>query len=97
MFDPLPEYERRSTIQVVLGFLLGVVFSLGCLFLSIFLAYTLNLRGAWPYFALNTLAIIGAGIVALRHFRRSSDAAGAVIALSLALLLDAICGVSILR
>ncbi len=97
MFDPLSDNEQRSTIQVVLGFLAGVVFSLACLFLSIFLAYTLNLRGVWPYFVLNTLAILGAGIVALRHFRRSSYAAGAVIALSLALVLDAVCGASILR
>jgi len=84
-----PEKPARSNLQVLLGFLLGVVGSLGSLFVSISLVGTLGLHRQWLYPLCVAIALIGVGVVALRHARESSYAAGAVIAFSLALLLDA--------
>jgi hypothetical protein len=92
MFET-PQNNSRSTLQVFLGFLLGVVIDLVCFFLSVMIGSALALRGAWIYSALNAVGLIAAGIIALRHFRESSYAQGVVIALSLGLLLDAACGV----
>jgi len=97
MPETQPEENRRSTIQVILGFLLGIVLALGCLFCSILLGSTLALRQAWWFSVFTALGLIGAGVVALRQMRESSYALGVVIALALALLLDAACGVAFLR
>jgi hypothetical protein len=97
MFETPPENNPRSTIQVVLGFLLGVLLALGCLFFAIFLGTALALRQAWLFPVLTGVGLIGAGSVALRQMRESSYALGVVIALSLALLLDAACGVAFFR
>jgi Na+/melibiose symporter-like transporter len=96
MFDSGPD-NPRSNLQVLLGFLLGVVASLGCLFLTIFLAATLGSRPVWILPAFNAAALIAAGVVALRHVKESSYALGTVIALALALLLDAACGVALYK
>ena len=93
MFDADPE-KPRSNLQVFLGFLLGIVASLGCLFLSIFLGATLGSKPVWIFPALNAVALILVGFVALRHVKESSYAVGVVIALGLALLLDAACGIA---
>jgi hypothetical protein len=92
MFEP-PQNNPRSTLQVFLGFLLGVVIDLLCIFLTVMLGSAGGLRQAWLYSALNAIGLIAAGIIAVRHFRESSYAQGVVIALSLGLLLDAACGI----
>ena len=91
-----PKKPPRSNLHVFLGFLLGIVASLGCLFLAIFLG-TLLRAGGWIYPTLEAIALIGLGIVAARKAPESSLALGAVIALSLALLLDGVCAVSLAR
>jgi uncharacterized membrane protein YccC len=93
MPDSQPEKSARSTVQVVLGFLLGVVITLGCLFFAIFLGSALAMRQQWLYPVIIAIALVLAGIIALRHVRESSYALGVVIALALGLLLDAACGV----
>jgi hypothetical protein len=97
MLETEPDKPPRSTLQVFLGFLLGVVASLGCLFLAIFLGSTLGSSRDWVFPVFNAIALIAVGIVALRQARESSFALGVVIALSLALLLDAACGVASIR
>lgn len=64
-----------------------------CFFFSIMLGFAVGLHQTWLYSAFNALGLIGASMVALRHFRESSYTQGVVIALSLGLLLDAACGV----
>jgi hypothetical protein len=96
MFETDPE-NPRSNLQVFLGFLLGIVASLGCLFLTIMLAGNMGSGSKWIYPAFNAVALICIGAVALRYIRQSSYAIGAVIALALALLLDAACAVAFFR
>ena len=96
MSETEPERPPRFNLQVFLGFLLGIVASLGCLFLAIFLGALVK-TGNWIYPTVNAIALIGIGILALRRVRESNLALGAVIALSLALLLDAVYGVSLSR
>ena len=93
MPDLQPGKSARSTVQVVLGFLLGVVIALGSLFFAIFLGSALAMRQQWLYPVIIAIALVLAGIIALRHVRESSYALGVVIALALGLLLDAACGV----
>lgn len=88
MFHVDPE-KPRFNLQVLQGFLLGVVASLACLFLTIFLAGNFGSRRQWIYPAFNAAALILVGAVALRHVRESSYALGVVIAIALALFLDA--------
>jgi hypothetical protein len=78
---------------VVLGLLLGVLISLGCLFLSIFLGMTISPSHGWLFPLLNAVGLAVAAIVALRQMRESSYALGIVIALSLAFLLNTACAV----
>ena len=89
MFEKQMEKPARSRLQLFLGFLLGIVASLGCLFLAIFFGKALEERGPWIYPAIDAIALIVVGIFALKRVRESSLALGAVIALSVALLLDA--------
>ena len=91
------ETPRRSNLQVFLGFLFGCVVALACLFLSIFLAWTLSARREWIFPALTAVGLIIAGAVCLKHARTSSIAAGMVLALSIALLLDGACAVAFLK
>lgn len=97
MFDPTAEKPPRSNLQVLLGFLLGVVASLGCLFLTIFLASTFGSGHEWMYPAFDAATLIAVGVLAFRQRRESSYAVGALIAVSLALLLDAACAVVFLK
>ena len=89
MLETEPKKPARFNLQVFLGFLLGVVASLGSLFLAIFFGQALEQHGRWIYSAINAVALIGVGIFALRRVRESDLALGAVMALSLALLFDA--------
>ena len=92
MFET-PQNNPRSTLQVFLGFLLGVVIDLVCFCFSVMLGFAVALHQTWLYSAFNAIGLIAAGLVALRHFRESSYAQGVAIALSLGLVLDAACGV----
>jgi uncharacterized membrane protein len=97
MSETQPENNSRSTMQVVLGFLLGVLIALGCLFFSIFLGTALALQQQWLFPVFTGVGLIVAGIVAFRQMKESSYAFGIVIALSIAVLLDAACGVAFYR
>jgi hypothetical protein len=97
MLEIEPEKIPRSTLEVVLGFLLGVLVSLGCLFLSIFLGMTISPSHGWLFPLLNAVGLAVAAIVALRQMRESSYALGIVIALSLAFLLNTACAVYVSR
>jgi hypothetical protein len=97
MLETQPEKIHRSTLEVILGFLLGVVLSLGCLFFTIFLGLTINPRHDWLFPLFNAVELFAAGIVAFRQMRDSSYALGVVIALSLAFLLNTACGLVYLR
>ena len=89
MFETEPKKHARSNLQVFLGFLLGIVASLGCLFVAIFFGKALEERGRWVYPAINAVALIVVGMFALKRVRESRLAVGAVLALSLALVVDA--------
>ncbi len=92
MFET-PQNDSRSTLQVFLGFLLGVVIDLACFFSSVMLGFALAVHRTWMFSVLNGIALLEAGVVALRYVRESSYAFGVVIALSLGLLLDTACGI----
>jgi hypothetical protein len=96
MVEIEPEKPPRSNVQVLLGFVLGIAASLLCLFLAIFLG-SLFKAGNWIYPTIEAIALIGIGIFAARRVPESSLALGVVIALSLALLLDGVCAVSLSR
>lgn len=97
MIEPEPEKPQRSNLQVFIGFLLGCVAALMCMFLTIFLALTLSEQRAWLFPTLNAAGLIVAGLIGFRHARRSSYAAGMVIAFSLAFLLNGACAVAFWR
>ena len=90
MFENDPEKSSRSNLHVFLGFLLGIVASLLCLFVAIFLGALMQGR-MWIYPMINAIALIFVGMFAMRRARQSSLAEGALISLSVALLLDAGC------
>jgi len=97
MLEIQPEKTPRSTLEVVLGFLLGVLISLGCLFFSISLGMTISPSHSWLFPLLNAVGLAVAGIIALRQMRESSYALGIVIALSLSFLLNTGCAVAFSR
>jgi hypothetical protein len=97
MFETQPGKTPRSTLEAVLGFLLGVLLSLGWLFFTIFLAMTINPRHGWLYPVLNAVGLLVAGIGALRKMRESSYALGVVIALALAFIVNTACGAAYWR
>ena len=88
MPDLQPPRRPLINVQMVLGFLLGIVGSLLWIFLAMFLSSTLHPRHArmYPVFIGVGLALLG--VFALRNARRSSYVMGMLIALGLALLLD---------
>jgi hypothetical protein len=97
MLEAPPDKPPRTTIQVILGVLFGILISLGCLFLTIFLGMTISPRRTWLFPLLNAAGLALAGIVAFRLRKESSYALGIVIALSLAFLLNTACGVAYFR
>ncbi len=84
-------------MQLILGVLFGVLISMGCLFLTIFLGMTISPSRTWLFPLLNAAGLAFAGIVAFRQRKESSYALGMVIALSLAFLLNTACGVVYFR
>jgi len=97
MFESPPDTSPRTTIQVILGVLFGILISLGCLFLTIFLGMTISPRRGWLFPLLNAAGLALAGIVAFRQRKESSYAFGMVIALALAFLLNTACGIAYFR
>jgi hypothetical protein len=97
MLETEPEKEKNHTLEVFLGFLLGILISIGCFLISIAAGILLTVRHAWLFPAFVAITLVGVGIVAVQHARESSYAVGIVITLSLALLLDAACAVAYYR
>jgi hypothetical protein len=93
MFDSQHPGRARSNIQVLLGFLFGVVASLASLFFAIILAATLGMSHRGTYALLEAIALTVLGMVALRNARQSSYAVGLLVAVSLSLLLDGLAAV----
>lgn len=89
--------KPRIKVQVTLGFLLGIVASLFIVFFSIFLTSTLSPRHARMYPVFTGIAVIALGLAAFKNSRSSNFALGAVVALGLAVLLDAAYMVAIFR
>jgi pheromone shutdown protein TraB len=89
MFE-MPESRSRSTRQVALGFLLGMIVSLSCLFISVLLGAALGLNHAWMFPLLNGVALLTAGLVALRRVHSSSYPEGVLIALSVAFVFNVV-------
>ena len=89
MFETQLENKLRPTIQVLLGFLLGTLLSLVCLFSTLILGGVLGVQRVWIFPALNAAALLASGIATLRRWPTSNYAQGVLIALSVALLLDA--------
>lgn len=87
--------SSRSKLQLLMGFLLGVVASLFFLFLAIFLSGTLGPRQGWTEFFFLAIALVLAAGVALKNLQRSNFAVGLTIAFSLALLLDGVWAIRI--
>ncbi len=87
-----PGKSSRSNLYVFLGFLLGILASLLCLFVAIFLGFLVQGR-SWIFPLIDAIALVFVGMFALRKVRQSSLAAGALISLSIALLLDGACAV----
>jgi hypothetical protein len=90
MLDPQHASPVRSNLQVLLGFLFGIVASLACLFFAIILAATLGIRHRGIYALFEAIGLIVLGIVAFRNVRQSSYAVGLLVAVSLSLLLDGV-------
>jgi hypothetical protein len=82
-----PENNPRSILQVALGFLLGILVCVGCLFFSILLAAVLRVR-LWMFPVLNAIALVASGLVALRNASKSSYPEGVLIAVSVAFILN---------
>jgi hypothetical protein len=96
MFEIQPKDNPRSSGEVILGFLLGILATLGCLFFCVVLGMILG-GPSWLFPVINGLALVAVGIVALRNVPESSYYMGALIAVSLVFLLNTACGVALLR
>jgi hypothetical protein len=94
MFETLKD-DPHSVLQVLLGFLLGLLIDFGCIVLSILSGLALRVNHAWLFPAFNAMALIVAAMISIRRVRESGLALGVVIAVALGLLLDAACGVAV--
>jgi hypothetical protein len=83
----------HSTQKVVLGFLLGLILSVGCFVITVFVGMSLGSRHNWVFPLLNAIALILVGLYTVRKYHESGVARGTVIALSLVFLVNAICGI----
>jgi len=83
-----PESSPRSTLQVALGLLLGILVCVGCWFFSILLGAALGVRHSWMFPVINAIALVASGVVALRNVNKSSYPEGVLIAVSVALILN---------
>ncbi len=84
----MPENSPRSTLRVALGFLLGILVCVGCLFFSILLGAVLGVRHTWMFPVLNAIALFAAGVVALRSVNKSSYPEGVLIAISVVFIIN---------
>jgi len=84
----VPKTSERSTLQVAMGFLLGILVCVSCWFLSFLLGAALGLRHAWMFPVLNAAALAASGVVALRNVSKSSYPEGVLIAVSVAFILN---------
>ena len=94
MFETLQD-DPHSVLQVLLGFLLGLLIDFGCIVLSILLGLALRVNHTWLFPAFNAMGLIAAAMITIRRVRESGLALGVVIAVALGLLLDAACGVAV--
>ncbi len=91
------EDERPFSVgRLILGSILGVFVGLGCLLASLMVTPVIG-----RYFllipALNALLLAGAAVFAITLAHDKGLARGMLISLSLVFLLNAICGVSMIR
>lgn len=89
----MPDESVRSTRKVALGFVLGLITSAVCFAIAVSVGLALRSRHNWVFPLLNATALTLASLFALSKYNESSVARGAVIALSLVFLVNAICGI----
>jgi hypothetical protein len=86
----MSEIKPRSTLQVALGFFLGILLCIGCWFLSVLAGAAFRLSHAWMFSLLNAIALVASGAVALRKANQSSYLDGVLIAVSAVFVLNVI-------
>jgi hypothetical protein len=89
----MPDESVHSTQKVALGFVLGLILSAGCFMVAVVVGVALKSSKSWTFPLFNAIALILVSLYALRKYRESGVARGAVIALSLVFLVNAICGI----
>ena len=89
----MPDESVHSTANVALGFLLGLITSAACFVIAVYVGLALKSRHDWVFPLLNAAALVLVSLFALRKYNESGIARGAVIALSLIFLINAICGI----
>src|SRR5215469_6023253 len=98
----LEQDKKISVLSVIGGFGLGLVLSLGMLFLAVVIGSLigenlLNGHKPWIFPAIEAVLLVVAGFLAFQRFDDSGLARGIVIGLSMALVLDGVCGVAMLK
>ena len=93
----MSEVRQQSALKVALGFGLGLIGGALCFAITVVVGLTFQSRHGWVFPLLNAIALMLAGIIALRNYNESGVARGAVIALSLVFLLNAICGIAFMH
>lgn len=83
------EGSPRSNLQVALGFILGVLVCVSCVFFSTLLGAALGVRNPRMFSVLNAIALVASGLVALRNINKSRYLEGVLIAVSVAFILNA--------
>ena len=89
----MPDESVHSTQKVALGFVLGLILSAVCFAIAVSVGLALGSRHSWVFPLLNAIALILTSLYALSKYNESGIARGAVIALSLVFLVNAICGI----
>jgi hypothetical protein len=96
MFETFKD-NPRSVLPILVGLLLGLLIDFGCVALSILLGLMLRVNYAWLFPAFNAVFLMVAAVIAIRRVRESGLALGVVLAVALALFLDAVAGVAVSR
>jgi hypothetical protein len=89
----MPDESVHSTPKIVLGFALGLIVSAACFVIAVSVGIALRSRHNWVFPLLNAIALSLASIIAWSKYHESGIARGAVIALCLVFLVNAICGI----
>jgi hypothetical protein len=89
----MPDESGHTTQKVALGFLLGLILSVVCFVIAVVVGMNLRARHDWVFPLLNAIALVVVSLFALRKYNESGIARGAVIALCLVFLVNAICGI----